>query len=278
MLNASLKEKFERDGYIVVPSVFSEAEIAQFRKRAYTQFAEDEAAGLKYDNKYAPNANFTYGDLLSKNHLREILMDERILQIAKALLGEVVIYFGDSNYNLGTGIRGFHRDNVDRAYNGGPDWRDEYPILRMGVYLQDHTLHSGGLKVRAGSHKAESGPVHFVNTKPGDVAVWSLRTQHSGNAVKIKGFPNLSINRGGMEGAIPNFLKREQEAERISLFLSFARKAPLLDRYIKEYMQRREDVRANVAHSKWPEVAKQLAQSRGVELIHTARYEPVNAI
>src|SRR5262249_10671481 len=236
------KKKFDEDGYLLVRNVFTATEIEQFRRLTCEQFDIDKKNNLDHYYPEAPKAKFVKGDLLSKEKLHQVLLDDRILQIARALLGsENIIYFGDSSYQLGTGLRGFHRDNIDRTNLDGPDWNGDYTLVRFGIYLQDHKNYSGGLKIKVGSHRNPDGKAVFVGNIPGDVVAWNLRTLHSGNAVRLKLFPNVSLNRDGREAMLPKFLKKDEQCERISLFMTFALRSSHLDRFIHEYSLKRAD-------------------------------------
>src|SRR6185437_14158313 len=118
------KAKFERDGYVIVKNVFTKDEIEQIRKEVYTSWEQDKQKNLAFrlDPKQT-NATYFKGDLLSKPPLRHVLLDDRILQIAQVILGGDLVYFGDSNYQVGTGFRGYHRDNVDRTDLTASDWQ-----------------------------------------------------------------------------------------------------------------------------------------------------------
>jgi hypothetical protein len=263
------KKSFEENGYLVVKKVFTDEEIEQFREEAYRQYEIDSKEGLTFQLPNLPNkAKYSKGDLLSKKILNHVLLDDRILSIAKTILGsDEIIYFGDSSYQIGTGLRGFHRDNIDRTNLDGPDWQGEYTLIRVGIYLQDHKNYSGGLKVKVGTHKNADGKAIFVDSEVGDVGVWSLKTQHSGNAVRLKLFPNYSINTSGKENIVPSFLKKEQQKERISLFMTFALKSSHLDRYINEYILKREDTLAHARASKYDEKVLALAKQKNVVVL-----------
>lgn len=263
------KKKFDEDGYVLVPKVFSASEIEQFRKLAYEQYEIDKSKKLDFQLTNLPTkAKYNKGDLLSKEKLHPILLDDRILTIAKKILGsDDLIYFGDSSYQIGTGLRGFHRDNIDRTDLNGPDWKGEYTLIRLGIYLQNHKDYSGGLKIKAGSHKNKDGKAIFVGNEIGDVAVWSLKTLHSGNAVRLKVFNNFSINKAGREGMVPAFLKKDQEHERISLFMTFALKSSHLDRYINEYSLKRNDTLDNLRASVYGNNALELAKQKHVQVM-----------
>jgi hypothetical protein len=263
------KEKFDKNGYVLIPKVFTESEIEQFRKLAYEQYEIDKNKKLDFQlPNLSTKAKYNKGDLLSKEKLHPILLDDRILEIAKTILdNDDLIYFGDSSYQIGTGLRGFHRDNIDRTDLNGPDWKGDYTLIRVGIYLQDHKNYSGGLKIKEGSHKNSNGKAVFVGNEIGDVAVWSLKTLHSGNAVRLKIFPNFSINKAGREGMIPAFLKKDQQHERISLFMTFASKSSHLTRYINEYSLKRNDTLDNLKASKYSADALELANKKHVEVM-----------
>ncbi len=241
--------QFNKNGYLIIKNVFSPEEIKALRAAAYDQLERDKKKGLVYElPQYNIKAKFSNGDLLSKELLSKVLLDDRILNIARTVLGERdLIYFGDSSYQIGTGSNGFHRDNIDRSDLNGPDWQGKYTLVRMGIYLQDHKNYSGGLKVRTGSHRKKSGPATFIDSEVGDVVIWDLKTIHSGNAVRLKFAPATSINIALLERMVPAFLKKDEEMERISMFMTFALKSPHLDRYLTEYTLKRKDT---IEHAK----------------------------
>ncbi|MDP1773820.1 MAG: phytanoyl-CoA dioxygenase family protein [Methylobacter sp.] len=244
MDTAEVLANYQRDGYILLKKVFDSAEIADFKSRIANLATSDaEAVSLQ-------------GDALSEVSLRSILLDDRILDAVKVILGPRIVYFGDSSYryDLGEGSRGYHKDSLD-------DFEDpsstEYPIVRLGVYMQDHVSHSGGLKVRRGSHKHvfigrsslkrlfSPNPHGFLklasfrlgrsinlDTEAGDLAIWSLRTIHSGHAVRLKMFPKLCINPR-FEKYIPKAWALPYDGPRSILFGAFGAPSECLEGYIK---------------------------------------------
>ncbi len=242
-------KRFSEDGYLIIKNVFSPSEVEKLRANVYKQFEIDREKKLAVQStEHGLNTKLAYGDLLSKELLNEVLLNDTILRVARTILGNNdLVYFGDSSYQIGNGPNGFHRDNIDRSNLDGPDWKGEYTLVRLGVYLQDHKRYSGGLKVRRGSHKKASGEAVFVDSEVGDIVIWDLKTIHSGNGVRLKAFPNFSINTAVLEKNVPQFLRKEQEQERISMFMTFALKSSHLDRYINEYSLKRKDT---IEHAK----------------------------
>jgi hypothetical protein len=263
------KSAFDSDGYVLAKSVFSEAEITDFRRLVYQQYENDKSNNLTFE---MPNirsqAKYARGDLLSKNLLYPILLDDRILTIARTILGhEHLIYFGDSSYQIGTGSRGFHRDNVDRKDLEAPDWQGTYTLIRIGLYLQSHNKISGGLKVKPGTHKHATGSTRFLDSEVGDVAAWSLKILHSGNAVRLKMFKSMSVDNPGIEALVPPFMKMDQDEERISMFMTFALRSPHLDRYIDDYFMKRDETLAHAKASVYDHEGLLLAKSKNVEIL-----------
>jgi ectoine hydroxylase-related dioxygenase (phytanoyl-CoA dioxygenase family) len=261
--------QFNKNGYLIIKNVFTAEEIKTLRAAAYDQLERDKKKGLVYElPQYNIKAKFSNGDLLSKELLSKVLLDDRILNIARTVLGQNdLIYFGDSSYQIGTGSNGFHRDNIDRSDLNGPDWQGKYTLVRMGIYLQDHKNYSGGLKVRTGSHRKNSGPATFIDSEVGDVVIWDLKTIHSGNAVRLKFAPATSINIALIERIVPTFLRKEEEQERISMFMTFALKSPHLDRYLTEYTLKRKDTIDHAKASKYTAETLEKARQKQLQVL-----------
>lgn len=162
---------FWEKGYAILPGFYSPEEIEGFRKAAF----DSRGSG---------------GDLLANPHLRQVLLDGRMIAVARKLLGtDDIAYTGDSSFTINGTQRGFHKDNADRLDPNAPDWEDRYTQLRFGIYCQDHSEHTGGLNLRIGSHdipNTTDGENLYVKTRPGDLAVWSMRITHSGNGMLLK--------------------------------------------------------------------------------------------
>ncbi|HXA02855.1 MAG TPA: phytanoyl-CoA dioxygenase family protein [Cytophagaceae bacterium] len=226
-------EKFWHDGFLLIKNVFTKDEISNFRRAAYDTLEESEKDGSVVKSPHGP-AKIIMGDLLSKPKLKQVLLDDRIVKIASDILKAPLVYFGDSSMQIGLGARGMHKDNANRVDQNDSDWQGNYPIIRFGIYLQDHKKYSGGLKVKRCSHNyvsVKKGKTVLLDTEIGDVAVWSLRTTHSGNAVRLRFLPNLPLPVP-IEMRLPSWLKQEEEQERVSFFLSYGIEDPRTGKFI----------------------------------------------
>jgi hypothetical protein len=231
-------DRFWRDGYLLVKGVFSRDEIAFFRKKAYeaTENAEREDRLMRIQS-----IRYPLGDLLSMDGLRDIILDPRVHSIGQQILGADPIYFGYSSMQIGGDPRyapGWHKDNrlADRYDRRGLDWTiDRYPLIRMGVYFQDHARHSGGVAIRRGSHRTTKlwrGKPRIISSEPGDLVVWSMRTTHSGHATRLT-FGGDRAMGGRWMRYLPKRFKVPEESERVAAFLTLAREGDHLERYIE---------------------------------------------
>jgi hypothetical protein len=220
-------ESYWKNGYTIVRNVFTPEEIQNLREGA---FASRESRGR------------ASGDLLSNPWLKSILVDGRLVEIAREILGrDDIVYYGDSTYTIKPGTVGYHKDNADRSDPNAPDWQgDRYTQIRFGIYLQDHKKHSGGLNVRRGSHNIPSntgGKTVYLRSGVGDVGVWSLRTSHSAGGVILK-FPRWINPDPARVKWYPKRLHAPRHQDRISLFAALGADDHHAARYI-EYLKTR---------------------------------------
>jgi len=149
----------------------------------------------------------------------------------------------------------------------GPDWKGDYSLIRLGLYLQDHKKYSGGLIVKEGSHLSSDGKIGYIDSEVGDVVVWNLKTLHSGNAVRLKFFNKYSYLTYGKEDTISKFLIRKEKDERMAFFITFGIKSNHLDRYISEYMLKRDEVIHHLNVSKFDSNIDDQLKKKNVKLL-----------
>ena len=200
----------------------------------------------------------------AKNHLgcltniptfKDLILSDKVIDIATQALGQKPLFFGDAIFEIGIGNRGFHKDTSERKNQNHPDWTDkDYPIYRIAFYLEDHKDHSGGLKVRVGSNKTVKtnvGKPYIIPSEAGDAVIFSLRTSHAGNAVRLKIAPKLSLHNS-LEKRVPKFLRVPEEKERVSFFLTYGLKSGALDRFLN-YMFKHAVYKQRIENSHYPE-------------------------
>jgi hypothetical protein len=219
----SIKEQLDNNGWVLCKNIFTKSEIDEFRKSALESKSWN-------------------GDLLSHKTLRKMMLNKKIVDIAKQSIdSNELLYFGDSTISINTQGIGQHKDSVDRKHPKGKDWEKGYSLIRIGIYLQDHKVNAGGLSLRHKSHVTSSlnhGKLINVPNEVGDVVVWKLTTTHSANANSFRFAPKIPAH-AYLIRFLPNFLFRNVPVPRIAIFMTFGKDDYHFHKYI-EYLKTRE--------------------------------------
>lgn len=241
--------EFWDNGYLVRRGVLEKDRISGYRRQILA-------------NDLAP------GDVLSSPGVGELVTDPAVVSLVGDLLGETPQYFGDSNVSIRSTGRGYHKDNADRYDPSAPDWQSSYPILRIGIYLQDHHRHSGGLNVRERSHlvpNVRAGRTRYLGTEVGDVVAWNLRTTHSANGVVIRPGIPLAVSPR-VAGRLPGWVTCQPTGERLAVFITYGASGAHLDRYI-DYLRSRTYQRSIWKDCVWTPEARNRAEASGLDLL-----------
>ena len=245
------KDQINKQGWMVIKNVFSKAEIDLFRD-------------------YAEKDKRHKGDLLSSEFLSKVILDERIINIFKECTGiDKLIYFGDSTLSYNSQLCGFHKDSKDRDKKDSVEFKDiNYSLLRLGIYLQDHSEHSKGLCLRSDSHLHQSvhkGKIINVKSEVGDLIVWKLTTTHSPNADIVSLLPNYSFHPQ-LTKLLPNFLKKKSIEPRLALFMGFGVEDHYAEDYI-EYLKTRDYAVTRWKNSNYNEEVIASMEKKNVKVI-----------
>lgn len=270
MLSEEQVTSYHRDGYLLVPDVFSESEL-----KAYSDAGR---AGSETAN------TSTHVSLIPE--LKNIWCDSRMGALARALLSSTPVYFGEANYtrylfgpdgkmtgrHLHHDAKGTPEHLFNRLHSVPPI---TYPVLRLGIYLQDFRKQSGGIKVSPGSHRVSTHnfadtQFHHVNvpSKPGDVICFTMRLLHSPFGMKLKSDPNRGLapsEEDSLFNMSPNvFLLAPQERE--AIFIDFAAYHELADLHIKSRAIDPKNSKHGVAASLLDDDCRKLAAKTGISL------------
>jgi len=242
-------DQFWERGYAILPGVYTPEEIEAFRQAAYA------SRGFG-------------GDLLANPRLRNVIADGRMAAVARKLLGtNDLFYSGDSSFTINGTQKGWHKDNADRTDPEAPDWEDRYTQLRFGVYCQDHSEHTGGLNLRIGSHDLRNtteGENLYVKTKPGDLAVWSMRITHSGNGMLLKD-PEAPFPMPNEHDRFKPEEIAEADGDRIALFVHIGADDKHAKRYA-DYTKTRKYLVDAWRKRPYDDDARQAARKAGLNL------------
>jgi len=218
-------DHFWSEGFLICRSVFSADEISRFRE-------------------FAKKTVGTEADLLADINIRELITDDRVLEIAATLLDDVPVFIGDGVLTCRATPSNWHKDNPGRYNRSLLDWQGRYPIIRFGIYFQDHSKHSGGVSVRKYSHNSpthDEGEPVYGDTAIGDLIVWHGRTTHraSTSLLKGSGTPLFSYK---IDKKLPSFLKKPYDHDRYALFFSLGAAGADLDHFVNYYATRQHAV------------------------------------
>ncbi len=253
----NLREEFLKHGFIVLKSVFESSKIRELR------------------DKFIKMSN-TNDEILLDENTQDLLLDKNIINKIKILLNsEKIWYYSDSsikNYlNPFTSKNGFHND--ERFATDEIPYKEEYPILRTGIYFENYKNFSGGLKIRVGSHKhfcfnlraklenffrlikifigrsrydissIRLGKKINLQLEEGDVVIWNLRTQHCGVSRRLKLFPGSCLSPS-LEKMLPKklFLPTQYEKNRCSIFSTFS-KVDYKNLNVLNYIKNKSDIK-----------------------------------
>lgn len=252
-----LKKSFWENGYTVIRNVYSNEQIKKFRNFIKKK-GEEITGSEKKDWRILKGEGMK--DVMSYDELRDSLLNETLIKSIKKILDdEEIYYWGYSRfrYNEKT-YRNIHNDAKNDNQN---PFKTKYPILRIGIYLQDHKNFSDGLKIfKKSCHSFKLGrtllkkvfkereyryllPQRFnsinIDSQAGDVIIWNLRTCHSANALRVKYFKNLSI-RPSIENLLEKYFPQiflPRENDRAVIFSDFGKMSEPLINYIKDNLR-----------------------------------------
>ena len=158
-----LREQFKKDGYAIVPGVFSAQEIASLRRDLLSIF--DTPPTLPGDRPRTPKSAALRVELPVRHpQLRWLLVHPPLLAAVREILGADFVYLPELSAH-DSGYGGWHKDTTSQEGAGHRfQWDADFAMLETAIYLQDnHRLYAGGLDVIPGSHRR---PDRYVNRPP----------------------------------------------------------------------------------------------------------------
>lgn len=190
----SLAEELRQQGYVVAKGIFSPEEIAAARD-ATIAYAATRPTLANANGKFLP-------DFLEIPELAPVAA----LRFSPKLKGALESCFeeqpyrfcGHSDIGINRVVSGWHKDILNGAYTSymkaspwstGPN-SEKYTILKVGIYLEDHTDDPNALQVVPGSHlRADMGVSGAIRLRPGlgDCILFDQRITHRGMERQVEG-------------------------------------------------------------------------------------------
>lgn len=196
MLTSHQKDQFNNDGYLLVPQVLDEKEVATLRTALVTHL-ESLFGTDRSEPRFVTDVFSRFPDI------RWLLFHDRVLSVLRSLLGDDFAVLRETSVHLNNYSSGWHRDTESQEQAGQAfHWDDDYLMVEAAFYLQENDDEfGGGLDVYPGSHKAPDPPETVKNkalrrlraktgmklgaddfvrvpSKPGDLVIFDFRTRH----------------------------------------------------------------------------------------------------
>ena len=180
---------YRKNGFMVLENVFEEKEINLFKK---------EIKNYVKNNKTIKNAGgITVPDFIKNKEfslLSEVRNNIKINNKLKEIFGENYRFCGHNDIGINR-IVGWHKDKLNNKYAKYETvniWEEKdgekHEIVKVLLYLQDHSNNNDGLKIVPKSHLVNNlNSGSFVQLKPklGDVVIFDQRITHRGMAKQV---------------------------------------------------------------------------------------------
>ena len=244
-----LRKNYLKNGYVIIKNFFSKEKIIEARESLIRD-------------------KIINSEIFENIKIEQLFLNNEFFKLFKNILGcKKLLYFSDSSVSIHEKIEncpsGYHVDSRNEDF----DFKKEYPIARAGIYLQNVSDFSGGVKIRPGSHnsycitnfkqsirniitekivKKNSNfnlNLFHKNFQPdldvGDLIIWNLRLHHSGASWRYKINKNFSLPPF-IDNLMPKFtkIKPQFEKNRTAVFIAFAN-GDITDKNVSNYINRK---------------------------------------
>ena len=170
VVTETLAATFERDGFLIVPDLFTADEAAHLKTEMQAildEVARERQAESGDDRAVIFNAGVHVGLASRSPMYREWVADHRILDVLEPILGPDIEFLSDKAVFK------------DHDTDFGSPWHQDHPYwvgshkISLWVALDEATVANGCLKLIPGSHRAEIGHAtvddgHGFNHRMGD--------------------------------------------------------------------------------------------------------------
>jgi ectoine hydroxylase len=159
-LTPSQLARFQEDGFLVLPNLFSPGEVAVLRTAAARVFAQDDPANVR--EKLSGEVRTAMGLHLRHEVFARLVRHPRFVEPAMQLLGDDRLYIQQVKINTKAAFDGeVWQWHYDFATHHGEDGVPEPRALNLHVFLDNVVEFNGPLYFIPGSHKAGPAPTHL---------------------------------------------------------------------------------------------------------------------
>ncbi|BAY60651.1 hypothetical protein NIES22_07100 [Calothrix brevissima NIES-22] len=188
MLTEHQIEQFYKDGFLLIPSVWTKEQIVELRHTLINLFASE--IQFKGDT---PQLRI---DIFARyKQLHWLIVHPPLVAALKSLLGNDFVYLPEMAAHKSF-YSSWHKDTTSQEAAGNIfQWQPNYLMVEAAIYLQDNDEYGGGLDVIPGSHlypdlrtnpaapefwqKITPTPsTYSVPSKAGDLVLFDFRIDH----------------------------------------------------------------------------------------------------
>lgn len=190
----SLQRSFCQDGFVALPEVFDQAEMAEIRRAAIAHFPQNQPP---FEPMFSNTA-------LYQEPFRRVFRNLKFIQALRSVLGDDFVFINEMSLHDSFYV-GWHTDTaspefkLDREFH----WSPGFCLVQIAIYLQDNAGNGGGLDIVPGSYvrddpfasrmRREKGLPNVsrmvetedpyrgavsIRSRVGDVAIFHLRSSH----------------------------------------------------------------------------------------------------
>jgi len=186
--------QLQKNGYFLLENVFTEEEINGYK---------NDVLNFKKNNKtISSTKGITIPDFIKHEQLKnvsEIRNNVKINDVLKQIFDNDYRFCSHNDIGINR-VVGWHKDKLNNSYakyqtidiwsesNG-----EKHEIVKVLIYLQDHSNNNDGLKIIPGSHLVKSiktKNIYQLKPKIGDVVIFDQRITHRGMERQV---PNSRI-------------------------------------------------------------------------------------
>ncbi|MCK9530514.1 MAG: phytanoyl-CoA dioxygenase family protein [Gammaproteobacteria bacterium] len=169
-------------GYAVMPQVIEPSLVRHLRGVLLRWFGSGRPA--RFRDGLASFDPFNDPDL---TELLVLLENRPILETLRKVIGPELCYCNHSAAFCNVATL-WHRDHfgIDGRQGAGPEG---YALYKVMLYLQDHKHGAGALRVKPGSHRADTAMERTLHVAAGDAILFDLRLLHCGTERTVLPMP-----------------------------------------------------------------------------------------
>ena len=220
---ASHREELATKGYTIVKGLLTKEAVEAARKATLDYF-ETEATLDNANGKYLPDF-LNVEELSAVGALRNI---PKLLQIlSECFDGKPYRFCGHCDIGVNRVVSGWHKDLLNGAfvhYQKHDPWLplpngETYKIVKVAIYLEDHSADDSALQVVPGSHlRRDLGTAGAIRLRPeiGDVIIFDQRITHRGMERQVDGARILISYGFGVENEFTDHFEAGTRARQIA--------------------------------------------------------------